>query len=107
MTNNMKTLKVAILAAAISTAIFVAPRGSAADAKKNSKEYPLKTCVVSDEKLGGDMGDPYVFTYKDKNNPNDPGREVRLCCKSCLKDFNKEPAKYLKKIDDAEKKAKK
>ena len=69
-----------------------------ADAKPNpkSKPYPLKTCVVSDEKLGGDMGDPYVFTYQ--------GREVKLCCKGCLDDFNKEPAKYVKKIEAAEKK---
>jgi hypothetical protein len=107
MINNMKTFKLTILAAAISTTLVSPFNGLAADAKKDSKEYPLKTCVVSDEKLGGDMGDPYIFTYKDKNNPNDPGREVRLCCKSCLKDFNKEPAKYLKKLDDAEKKAKK
>lgn len=71
---------------------------TAADEKKTgvAKPYPLKTCVVADEKLGGDMGEPYVFVYQ--------GREVKLCCKSCLKDFNKEPAKYLKKMDAAEKK---
>ena len=63
---------------------------------EKSKPYPLKTCVVSDEKFGGEMGDPYVFTYKD--------REVKLCCKACLKDFNKEPAKYVKKMEAAEKK---
>jgi hypothetical protein len=62
------------------------------------KPYPLKTCVVSDEKFGGDMGDPYVFTYQ--------GREVKLCCKGCLDDFNKEPAKYVKKMDAGEKKKK-
>jgi hypothetical protein len=60
------------------------------------KPYPLKTCVVSDEKFGGDMGDPYVFTYKN--------REVKLCCKGCLKDFNQEPEKYVKKMEAAEKK---
>lgn len=63
----------------------------AADAKK----YPLQTCVVSGEKLG-DHGKPYVFTHEKK--------EVQLCCKGCLKDFNKEPAKYTKKIDEAGKK---
>lgn len=68
----------------------------AADTSKPVKPYPLKTCVVSDEKLGGDMGDPYVFTYKN--------REVKLCCKGCLKDFNKEPEKYVKKMEAAEKK---
>lgn len=60
------------------------------------KAYPLKTCVVSDEKFGGDMGDPYIFTHE--------GREVKLCCKGCLKDFNKEPAKYIKKMEAVEKK---
>jgi len=66
----------------------------AAEAPK-AKSYPLKTCVVSGEKLG-DMGAPYAFTHE--------GREVKLCCKSCLKDFNKEPAKFVKKIEAAEKK---
>lgn len=60
--------------------------------------YPLTTCVVSGEKLG-DMGEPYVFQYE--------GREVRFCCKNCKKDFLKDPAKYLKKLDDAAEAAKK
>jgi len=62
------------------------------------KPYLLKTCAVSGDKLGGDMGDPYVFNYQ--------GRQIKLCCKGCLTDFNKEPAKYIKKIELAEKKAK-
>ncbi len=61
------------------------------------KPYPLTTCVVSGEKLGGDMGEPYVFTYK--------GREIKMCCKDCRKDFDKDPAKYIKKLEAAEKKA--
>ena len=71
-----------------------------ADSKteKNAKPYPLKTCVVSGEKLGGDMGDPYVFTHE--------GREIKLCCKSCLKDFKKDSAKFIKKIEAAEKSGK-
>lgn len=71
--------------------------GLAADKKdaKKAKPYPLKTCIVSDEKLG-EMGDPFVFTYE--------GQEVKLCCKSCQKDFKKDPAKFMKKIAKAEKK---
>jgi hypothetical protein len=84
-------------------ALLAAGSGRADDVKK-PRPYVLKTCPVSDEKLGGDMGDPYVFIYgKTKDNP---GREIKFCCKSCLKDFNKEPAKYLKKIDEQEAKAK-
>jgi hypothetical protein len=34
------------------------------------------------------------------------GRQIKLCGKGCLADFNKEPAKYIKKIELAEKKIK-
>jgi hypothetical protein len=66
----------------------------AADKKPEVKPYPLDKCVVSDEKLGS-MGKPYVFT----NNT----QEVKLCCKGCLKDFQKDTAKYTKKINDSKK----
>ena len=93
----MKTLRTLI--AAILVTSFLAPLSGLAAEKKadKPKPYPLKTCVVSDEKLG-EMGDAYVFTYE--------GREIKLCCKSCLKDFKKDPAKYIKKIEAAEAKAK-
>ena len=101
---NLKIMKLMqkLTAAALLSAFLAAPiLGLSAEAKadKKAKPYPLKTCVVSDEKLGGDMGEPYVFTHE--------GREIKLCCKSCLKDFKKDTAKYVKKIEDAEKKAKK
>jgi hypothetical protein len=48
--------------------------------------------VVSGEKLGEDA---YVFVSK--------GQEVKLCCKDCLKEFNKDSAKYLKKLETAAK----
>lgn len=56
--------------------------------------YPLATCPVSGEKLG-EMGDPYVIEHE--------GTTVKLCCKSCLKDFNKDPDKYIGMIKAAEK----
>jgi YHS domain-containing protein len=62
--------------------------------KEKAKPYMLEKCIVSDEKLG-DMGDPHVFTYK--------GQEVKLCCKSCKKDFDKDPAKFIAKLDKATK----
>lgn len=89
---SSKLLILPLVAAALVLSPFASP---AAEAK--AKPYPLKTCVVSDEKLG-DMGTPYVFTHD--------GREVKLCCKSCLKDFNKDSAKYVKKMEAAEKPAK-
>jgi hypothetical protein len=91
-----------LLVAALAVAYLAAPAGVAAAGKTKSdakvKPYTLKNCPVSDEKLGGDMGDPYVFIHE--------GRQIKLCCKSCLKDFKKNPEKYLKKIDAAEKKEK-
>ena len=62
--------------------------GLAADTKK-AKAYPLDKCIVSDEKLG-EMGEPFVFVHE--------GQEIKLCCKSCQKDFQKDPAKYLSKL---------
>ncbi|MEO6994473.1 MAG: hypothetical protein ABI273_12640 [Lacunisphaera sp.] len=62
--------------------------------------YPLTTCTVSGDPLeGGDMGKPQEFLYKEAGKPD---LFVRFCCKDCIKDFNKEPVKYLKMIEDAE-----
>ncbi len=55
-------------------------------------QYPLTTCVVTDEALG-DHGKPVDHVYE--------GRLVRFCCKVCVDDFNKDPKKYLAKIDAA------
>lgn len=57
-------------------------------------EYPLQKCVVSDEALG-EMGKPIKVTHE--------GTDVYLCCKSCVKDFNKDPGKYVKLVKDAKK----
>jgi len=56
------------------------------------KSYPLKKCPVSDEKLG-EHGKPVKVTHE--------GTDVWLCCKSCVKDFQKEPAKFVKMVKDA------
>ena len=40
--------------------------------------YPLKTCVVSEEELGG-MGVPVEFIYRQAGQPD---RLARFCCKS-------------------------
>lgn len=91
-----------IAATLIFTCLAGPVAGLAADkAKKEeskAKSYPLDKCIVSDEKLG-EMGDPYVFVHE--------GQEIKLCCKSCLKDFKKDPAKYMKKIEKTDKKEKK
>jgi YHS domain-containing protein len=56
--------------------------------------YPVKTCVVSGESLvikGKDIGVNHVY----KN------RLVRLCCKGCIREFNAEPAGFLRNLDAA------
>jgi len=93
----MKTLKPLIVGALLAAFCAAPATGFAADSKEKLKPYTLKTCVVSGDKLG-EMGPPFVYEYQ--------GREIKFCCKGCLKDFNKEPAKYIKKIEEEEAKAK-
>jgi len=94
--NAFKKIAVATVVAACVTT----PLASFAAEKKEgkAKPYPLDTCIVSGEKLGDGGMKTYTFTYE--------GQEVKLCCKSCEKNFKKDPAKYLKKIQEAEAKAK-
>lgn len=54
--------------------------------------YPLDRCIVSGERLG-DHGDVVIKEYD--------GREVRFCCKMCVRDFEADAATYLKKLDQA------
>jgi hypothetical protein len=54
--------------------------------------YPVETCVVSGEKLGG-MGEPVDYVVGN--------RLVRFCCGGCTGAFFKDPAKYLAKLDGA------
>ena len=94
----MKSLK-HLSTAVLTATLFLSSLALVAADKKaeKPKPYPLTTCVVSDEKLGADPSmQPYVFTHE--------GREIKLCCKSCLKDFKKDTASYIKKIEAAEKK---
>ncbi len=60
-----------------------------------SKDYALKTCVVSGEPLGS-MGDIQAYKVGDV--------EVQLCCPMCLAKFNADPAKYAAMVTAATKK---
>lgn len=89
-----------VSAVALTLTMLVAPVAMAEDGhnhdhgnkeEKNTKAYTLDTCIVSGDKLG-EMGKPVVFEYK--------GQEIKLCCKDCRKDFDKDPAKYLKKLEE-------
>ena len=93
----MKLIKLSLLAA-VAAFFSVASAVSADNGTSVPKEYPLTKCPVSDEKLG-EHGKPVKVT--------DQSTDVYLCCKSCVKDFNKEPAKYTKMVKDASAPAKK
>lgn len=92
----MKIIK-PITALVLTAAFLAAPLAGRAEEKKaaKAKPYTLDKCIVSDEKLDADPAmKSYAFVHE--------GQEYKLCCKSCLKGFNKNPAKYLKKLKDAE-----
>lgn len=69
------------------------PAVKPADDKKTdaaAKPYPLKTCIVSDNDLDS-MGEQASFVYQ--------GQTIKVCCKPCIAKFEKNPAKYLKKLE--------
>jgi hypothetical protein len=74
-----------------------APQTESEMIAKARAEYPLRTCLVSDEDLGS-MGDAVAFVHRATGKPD---RVVFMCCEGCIDDFKAEPAKYLKKLDDA------
>jgi len=89
-------LVVLVAALAVATALLAGDKPMADKAKPVEKvvadTYPLETCVVTGAKLGS-MGDPVIYDYQ--------GREIRFCCKGCVKQFEDNPKVYLKKLDEA------
>lgn len=61
----------------------------ATQAAAKTKSYPLKTCIVTDNDLDS-MGGEIVKIYD--------GQQIKFCCKPCIKKFEANPPKYLKKL---------
>jgi len=57
---------------------------------QQSRIYPTDKCLVSGEPLGS-MGDPIMLVHGT--------RLVKLCCKGCLKGFNKNPSEHIANLD--------
>ena len=57
-------------------------------------DYPLKTCLVSDEDLES-MGGAFIHKHE--------GVTVKFCCEGCVEDFQKDPKKFLAKLEAAKK----
>ena len=53
--------------------------------------WPLKTCPVSGDPFGGDMGEPIDYVVGT--------RYVKLCCKGCVRAINKDSAKFMADLD--------
>jgi len=64
----------------------------AAVVKAQKPDYPFDTCIVSGEKLGS-MGEPVDHVCAN--------RLIRLCCESCIAQFEENPARYLAMLDEA------
>ena len=70
------------------------PAGKKAVSQKvaKPKPYPLKTCLVTGDGLD-DMDERVSVVYE--------GQTFEFCCKPCVKKFNKNPRKYLKALEKA------
>jgi YHS domain-containing protein len=94
---NLKLIAGVILTAAFMT-VSQAGRADGTNFASSTIAKPkpdlLTTCPVSGNNLG-EMGKPLVFVYQ--------GQEVKLCCGGCKSAFDKDPAKYIKKIRAADK----
>jgi YHS domain-containing protein len=55
--------------------------------------YPVETCVVSGEPLGGEMGEPVDHLVGN--------RLVRLCCETCTEKLEADPASFIAALDEA------
>ena len=89
----MKTLLLATLVALplVPRAETPVPAPAPTPAAPAVKPYPLKGCAVSGDELGDN---PKVFVVE--------GQEFKTCCGKCKAKVVAEPAKYLKKIADAQ-----
>lgn len=59
--------------------------------KSSAVEVGNKTCPVSGEEIG-EMGPGVQVEYK--------GKIYNLCCSGCVADFNKDPEKYVKIVEE-------
>ena len=109
MNTHRLLLTTLVLAGLTATRAFAAdkPAATKTDAEiinAARASYPLKTCLVSNEPLGS-MGEAAGYIHRAAGKPD---RVVFFCCEGCSDDFKADPAKFLKKVDEAAaKKAKK
>jgi hypothetical protein len=86
-------MKFALLTAAVLCIAATLPGDDAATIAAQKPLYALTTCPVSGETLGGGGMKPKDILHD--------GQLVELCCGNCKADFEKKPAEYMKKVQDA------
>jgi YHS domain-containing protein len=104
MKSNRKLSIIALLAGLVLTGSALAKEPAnpesalrpAATQEPKAKPYPLDFCLVSDEKFEGSDMKPFELVHE--------GQTIKFCCKSCVKDFKKEPKKLLTKMANEVKK---
>ena len=88
----MKTLKWKLGVVYAATVLLTVLTGcSGGKPSAVARPYPLDTCLVCDMKLS-QMSKLVVFVYE--------GQEIKVCDPSEKADFEKDPAKYMKKLAD-------
>ena len=80
------------LIATLLTCLLLAP-AFAADDKKADDEKPKPKPVNAVCPVSGEDVDQNVTVTQDK-------KVVGFCCEDCVKTFKKDPAKYMKKVDE-------
>jgi YHS domain-containing protein len=82
-----------IVALGFAVSAFAAEGRAHADSSKHkTKEYPLTTCIVTENDLES-MGGSLTKVYN--------GQEVKFCCRPCIRKFEKSPEKYLERMREA------
>jgi YHS domain-containing protein len=87
---NTKILKAAALCAVVFSGFALQADDAKTTKAEKAKPYKLEKCIVSDEKFEGSDMKPFEFVRD--------GQTYKLCCKNCLKDFDKDPKKYVAKL---------
>lgn len=75
-----------------STALILAVAGCWEE-KKDGAAAPQPNAQTTCPVMGGKI-DKKIFADQD-------GKRVYFCCDSCVAEFKKDPAKYVKKLEDA------
>lgn len=76
-----------VFAAVFSTVVLAAdpPSDQKPIQSQSAPQAPNTICPVSGDKVGS-IGKPVYVEYQ--------GKKIALCCKDCVKDFRRDPAKY-------------